>query len=164
MSRQETDREDLMREAVALARRVELVCEGEPEPVIAGFRRSGHLAVYFGADPVYQFDEAGRLRRAFIDGDLYRTQGETLARLTRRRTQAETVLDRHDLSADELTDVLTAARSRLERLARLIDSGAARATSRIPADDEALPSDVAAFLTAALNAGLPLAPAIPGKR
>ncbi|MGH7129995.1 MAG: hypothetical protein ACREJB_15520, partial [Planctomycetaceae bacterium] len=75
-----------MREATALARRVEIVCPDETEPVIAGVREDGTLSVYFGADPAYHFDASGRLRRAFAAGCLYRTQGHTLARLLRRRT------------------------------------------------------------------------------
>jgi len=59
---------------------------GEPENVIARFRADGSPSIYFGSDPVYHFDEAGRLRRAFVEEQLFRTQGDTLARLTRTRT------------------------------------------------------------------------------
>ena len=83
MARQEVDREDLIAEAVALRRRIELALPGCDNPVVAGYRSTGALSLYFGADPVYQFDERGRLRRAFVGGHLYRTQGTTLAELTR---------------------------------------------------------------------------------
>jgi hypothetical protein len=74
MSRNESDREDLMAEATALRRRVQLQVPGEALSIIAGFRDEGRVSIYFGPDPVYHFDEQGRLRRAFVAGRLYRTQ------------------------------------------------------------------------------------------
>src|SRR5688572_26999220 len=68
MSRRESDREDLLREATALVERVELLVPGEGEPVVAGFRRDGSLSVFFGPEAVYQFNSAGELRRAFAGG------------------------------------------------------------------------------------------------
>src|SRR5262245_38318908 len=72
MARQESDREDLLREATALVERAELKVAGEPEPVTVGFRRDGSLSVFFGSVAVYQFNTAGELRRAFADGLLYK--------------------------------------------------------------------------------------------
>lgn len=125
--RHETDREDIMREATALHRRASfrLAKLGRDEverrdgaeeycfphgrfsdsfggPVVAGFRRTGAMAIYFDQDPVYQFDVQGRLRRSYRDGLLYRTQGITLAELTRTRTKQQTTLLRRDLELDEL--------------------------------------------------------------
>ncbi len=102
MARQESEREDLMREAVALVERVELLCAGFAESITAGFRSAGELSLFFGQDPVYQFDGEFRLRRAYVAGHLYRSQGTTLARLTRERTPEETRLLRYDLQAEEL--------------------------------------------------------------
>jgi hypothetical protein len=90
MARTEADREDLMAEAVALVRRVELALPGQDEPLVCGFRRDGSFSVYVGQDPVFHFDSRLRLRRAYRGGKLYRTQGDTLAELTRvRRPKAE---------------------------------------------------------------------------
>ena len=80
MARIESDREDLIREATALQQRVEWAVPGEPEPVVTGFKRDGSLSVYFGQDPVYQFNPTGQLRRAYVEDFLFRTQGDTLAR------------------------------------------------------------------------------------
>jgi len=107
------DSEDRMRELVALTERVELRPSRTPETVVAGFRRDGRLSLYFGDDPYYQFDEAGRLRRAFVDGRLFRTQGASLAALTRERTAAETVLVRHDLVPAELEEFLAQMLNRI---------------------------------------------------
>ena len=123
MARHESDREDLMREATALVRRAELICPGETEPVIAGFRRDGRLALYFGPDPVFQFDPQHRLRRAYVAGFLYRTQGETLARLNRHRTQDQTLLVRHDLAPAELDTFRTAAKTSSRKIAKSLGPG-----------------------------------------
>ena len=70
MARDESDREDLLREATALVERIELAPAdaADDEHIVAGFRRDGALSIYFGADPVYHFNSAGELRRAYCDG------------------------------------------------------------------------------------------------
>jgi len=165
MAREESDREDLMREATALVRRAELDFpeRDDQETVIVGFRRDGRLAVYFGPDPVYQFDEFHRLRRAYAGGFLYRTQGETLARLTRKRTETETQLIRRDLDADELAGFRQTAKSRLSPLEKAIAGKTVRVVSQVPAEGDLL-GDLGQALRTILDQNLPLAPAFPGKR
>ncbi len=107
MARHEANREDLFSEAAGLVRKVEGSIN-DLAVILAGFRTDGVLTVYFGADPMFQFDELGRLRRAYLDGYLYRAQGNTLARLTRSRSNSETTLQRSDLTAAELVDFLRA--------------------------------------------------------
>src|SRR4029077_15594660 len=102
MARHEAEREDLMGEAKALRERVEYSIDGQPEAIVAGFRPTGQWSLYFGSDPVYHFAADGALRRAFCGDELYRTQGTTLARLSRVRTAEEVQLVRHDLSPVEL--------------------------------------------------------------
>ena len=74
MARRESDREDLLREATALVERAELTIEGFDEPIVVGFRRDGSASFFFGADPVYQFNTAFELRRAFVVGLLYKAE------------------------------------------------------------------------------------------
>lgn len=125
MARKETDREDLMREAVALNRRMEIDMDltaappregdattGFPtpsyEPIVLGFRdATGWFSIYFGQDPVYTWDAEGRLRRAYEHGCLFRTQGMTLARLERRRGSSSVELVRHDLDRAECARFVT---------------------------------------------------------
>ncbi|WP_339743489.1 hypothetical protein [uncultured Rubinisphaera sp.] len=102
MARQEQDREDLFAEATAYSIRGELISSDRNEPVFVGLKVSGLFSFYFGADPVYHFTETGQIRRAFVDGDLYRTQGQTLARLQRQRTEESSFLLRNDLTENEL--------------------------------------------------------------
>ena len=137
MARNESDREDLLREATALVPRVELEVSGEIEPVLIGIRSNGSLSVYFGADPMVQFDRGDRLRRACVDGLLYRTQGTTLARLERQRTAEETVLRRHDLTVDEMTELCGRLAARVLGLARTLEQGECRVRGRVPAADVA---------------------------
>jgi len=91
-----------MQEAVALVSRSELQLAGLSDPVVAGFRRDGCLSLYFGADPYYQFDAEGRLRRALVRDRLFRTQGSTLAQLERVRSARATELLRQDLAGESL--------------------------------------------------------------
>lgn len=116
MALYEQDREDLMSEATALYPRAELEVDHETSHIFWGQKKNGHFSFYFGSDPVYQFDQSGLLRRAFIDGQLYRTQGSTLARLSRERTASETVLKRHDLTRIELESCLQTMKNRFQNL------------------------------------------------
>ncbi|HEX6986957.1 MAG TPA: hypothetical protein VF170_16385, partial [Planctomycetaceae bacterium] len=146
MARHEADREDLLAEATALVRRAELALPGSPEPVVAGFRRDGGLSVYFGGDPAYHFDPAGRLKRAYRGGRLYRTQGETLAELTRDRTATETALLRRDLTPEETESFLTEMSVRLALLGAAVERGEARVGRRVPDGDGAFLADLGGFL------------------
>jgi hypothetical protein len=134
MARHEADREDLMAEATALRERAELELPGAVERVVAGFRDNGGCSIYFGPDPVFHFDDGGGLRRAFVGGDLYRSQGKTLARLTRTRTGSAVHLVRHDLDSHELARFLSGMRRYLERLHESLLNGSARVVQQVPVE------------------------------
>jgi hypothetical protein len=189
MARIEADKDDLMREAVALVRRVEFLdseaagatatetavattnaaitavtkAMTTAAKIVIGFRASGWMSIYFGSDPMYQFDENGRLRRAFVGGHPFRTQGQTLARLTRHRTNSETTLLRHDLDDAELSAFRTEMLVRVTRLRDDLIAGRLAESKRIPKDDESLAGDVLRFLTMVIQSPGLLAPAIPGR-
>lgn len=132
MARHELDREDLMREATAYARRCLVRTEGSQTPLFVGFRGNGGMSLYFGDDPVYQFDGDGRLRRAFVDGRPLRSQGSTLAQLTRRRGERVSELLRHDLSRDELESFRRELCRRLRTLCDKLEGGAWESLESIP--------------------------------
>ncbi len=163
MSRHEADREDLMLEATAFVRRIELAVPQQSEPIVIGFKRHGAWSIYFGAEPVYQFDASHRLRRAFADGYLWRTQGPTLARLERERTASQTNLVRHDLTPIELLDFLASARQRLSKLVANWETGQVLRLRQVPADEKLEPAVLAA-LRSVLASGIELAPAVKGRR
>ena len=163
MARHEADREDLMHEATALQRRCELRVPGLTETVIAGSRAGGRLSIYFSPDPVYHFDEALRLRRAYAGGFLYRTQGTTLARLSRNRTETATELIRYDLDESELARFRTEMCQHLEGLSQALRSATATLLQSVPERDDLRP-ELLVWIEQILTAGAPLAPSIKGKR
>jgi hypothetical protein len=132
MAQREGSREDLMAEATALRERAELALDGEGASIVAGFHDDGRLSVYFGDDPVYHFDSQGRLRRAFVAGALFRSTGATLARLTRRRTQSVSLLERVELDEAELAAFVDEMRRRLRALHAALVSRSCRVLRRVP--------------------------------
>lgn len=136
MARQETDREDLLREATALVERAEIQVAGESEPVTVGFRRDGSLSVFFGGEAVYQFNTAGELRRAFAGGLLYKAERGRLVELRRERSLTEVVLVRRELSADQTASFLAAAQNRLAQLSQGLERGKFQVRGLVPADSQ----------------------------
>jgi hypothetical protein len=162
MARHESDREDLMADATALVERAEFEVPDQPASVIAGYRRDGSLSIYFGADPCYHFDCQLRLRRAFVAGSLYRTQGHTLARLQRSRTEQSVELFRHDLSIPERDVWLRELAGRVQKLHTSLQRDA-RCAQEVP-PGAGLPERLTASLEKLLRSPVALAPAIRGKR
>lgn len=117
MARHEHDKEDLIADATVLVDRAEFRVPDIGSRsclVTAGFRENGQLSVYFDQDPFYQFDDDGRLRRGLEDGFLFRSQTTTLARMHRERDRNQTMLVRHDLTAEELIAFRQRMRDRLQ--------------------------------------------------
>lgn len=148
-----------MAEAIALSPRVAFSIPGFSDEIVAGRRSDGRWSVYFGGDPVYHFDADGRLRRAFLDGQLYRTEGQTLSRLTRQESSTETVLLRHDLTESELTGFQNDACLLLNRLATSISRSEATVRLAIPPDANFLP-ELVQLIRVVLDAGCQLATAL----
>lgn len=163
LARDESDREDLLREAVALRRRTELRLAGERETVVAGFFADGRLALYFGGDLMYQFDKQGRLRRAFADRSLFRAGPGCLSKLDRVRTPTETLLVRHDLTPEELNDFQSSMTKRLQVLDAALGQGTVEIIGCVPTDDD-LREDLIDAIRTALASDQLLAPAVKGRR
>lgn len=123
-----------MREATALVRRVELQLPGQSQTCIVGFRRSGEASIFVGADPVFQFNRAGELRRGFWNGRLVKAERGRLVQLERRRGETEIQLVRHELSDEEAADYSQLATETLNLLRKVLQSGAFTSLKRIPAD------------------------------
>ncbi len=163
MARYETDRDNLIQEATAFVRRVEFRVPFLNEPIVAGFKRSGAWSVYFAADPVFQFDAESRLRRAYVNGFLFRTQGSTLARLERSQMFDETTLRRHDLTDRELFAFRERMCDQLSQLHAAMENGFSEPLRQVPELDDVM-SDVRDSLRRVLDAGVPLAHPIAGRR
>lgn len=163
MARNESDREDLLREAVALTRRAELQFENQDEPIFLGFKRDGSLSVYLGADPVYQFNPVGQLRRAYRNGLLYRTQGTTLAELNRDRSQQDRVtLQRRDLEEQERDNFLAEMTTQLHDLQQQLSARSYLKMTCVPEDADLIPEFLSA-LELVFSAKPRLAPAVKGR-
>ncbi len=122
MARQESYREDLLREATALVERVELSIPGFAEPIVCGFRRDGSVSLFFGADPVFQFNTALQLRRAFVGGRIHKVEKGCLIALTKERTAQEVALIRQELTHEEAEALLTTMQSYLSRLQAALEA------------------------------------------
>jgi hypothetical protein len=151
--------EDLMRELVALTERVELQGPALADRIVAGFHRDGRLSVYFGEDPYYQFDPDGRLRRALVDGRLFRTQGNGLAALTRVRSAEATELVRRDLDSAELEQFVGLMLESVGGLREALASGRLEVTRQVPSDASVV-ARLLGSIEVVLSAAGELAPAI----
>ena len=139
MAQIEEDREDLLREATALRARIQLAVPSITEPVTCGFRQGDFLSIYYGQDLAYHFDSEGALRRAFVEGLLFRSQGTTLARLTRLRTAQETTLTRYDLTAPECGEFLGTMQQHLQILARGLVDPETQVRGQVPSESDLRP-------------------------
>jgi hypothetical protein len=142
MAREESEREDLLREATALVERIALAprsASGSATAhVVAGFRRDGGLSIFFGDDPVYQFNAAGEVRRAYCDGKLVKAVGGRLANLSRVRTGGEVQLVRHDLSDAEESAFIQQMTLRICELTANLNDGQFEIVGQVPAGAEVL--------------------------
>ncbi len=163
MARQEADRDDLFAELRSAVCRWELQVPGRDCPVVAGIRPAGRLSIYFHPDCVYHYDGGGRLQRAYVSGFLYRTQGGTLARLMRERSEQETRLVRHDLSPEELRAFLAEMQAALERLQEGLLPGAVGILRSDGADARSLHA-LQQRVRECLDALPRLAPPFPGRK
>ena len=140
MAREESSREDLLREATALVERIELIPKGSTSDghIVAGFRRNGALSVFFGEDPVYQFNAAGELRRAYTDGKLLKAERGRLSAFERVRTQNEVQLVRHELNETDMIHFQAQMANHLQALAELINTNAFDVAGQVPPDADVL--------------------------
>ncbi len=148
MARQESSREDLLGEATALIERIEFVPHASTKqllksilpqtPIVAGFRKSGSLSLFFGEDPVYQFNAQGELRRAYRRGLLYKAVRGRLASLRRNRSDEKTELVRHELTIAEQTHLVDDMISHLRDFGKLLASDEFDVIGQVPADADIL--------------------------
>jgi hypothetical protein len=136
MARHESNREDLLRDATALVQRVEIapISGRDSANIVAGFRPDGAASIFFGADPVYHFNAAGEVRRAFCDELLYKATHGRLVSLRRVRHEQETLLFRHELSQTEQLAFFTKMRSLFAELAAMLIHGKYKVIGQVPDD------------------------------
>ena len=142
MPRQESPKEDLMRDATAFVERVEF-SQKSGDSVVVGFRSAasaesdaspGDVSFFFGEEPVYQFNAACELRRGFVDGIVKAEKG-SLVRMSKARTNGNVEMRRHEFTAVEVDDFLMAMQSRLRTLLDEIGNGDVKVLRSIPEGD-----------------------------
>lgn len=138
MKRDAADRENPMREAVALVERVALRLPNEPTIVVAGFRANGALTVLFGEDPVYQFTSTGELRRAFRNGVTIKAEQGQLLAISKVVTAGQITLGSEALSASSQEEILSDVRQRLQALKVSLDSSSGGVLEQIPPEADVI--------------------------
>lgn len=136
MARHEADREDLFSELATASPRWELQVAGFSAPIVTGLRPGRVWSLYFEADRCYHFDADGGLRRAYLNGALYRSEGTTLARLLKERTNQQTVIRRSDLQPTELDQFIAALHESLRQLLLSLQQNNVTITRDFPAGSE----------------------------
>lgn len=132
MARNESDREDLLREATALVERGEFRIDGENEPIVAGFRRDGSFSLFFGSEQVVQFNSAGQLRRGYFDGRLLKADKGRLVWLTRERTAEAVYLHSELLTEPERGVILHRAAGLVDCLSSHLTEGTFTLIGQVP--------------------------------
>ncbi len=132
MARQPRDREDLLAEARALVERASLAIEGEPDELVAGFRRDGGASLYFGGSRVYQFTSGGELRRAMVEPLLFKAERGRLVSLRRQRREQALELVRHELDPAESQAFLAEMIAHLTTLREALAAGTFHLVGQVP--------------------------------
>ncbi len=139
MPREIHDREDLLRDARALVPRLSLQFLVGPSPVnlVAGFRGDA-LSLYFGEDPVFHFNGAGELRRAFVAGQLIKATRGRMVGLQRNPAASAIELAAHDLGESLQQQLLDDLARRLAQVCAALASGTFTLIGQEPPKGDAL--------------------------
>ena len=164
MAKQEDNREDLMTDATAYVRRIEFECAATSRVVFAGFRIDERFSMYFDQDPVYHFDARDRLKGAFVDGRQYRSTGTTLCGLLRLRNATSTVLQRKNLSPEQLSGFADRLWKDCEAVLDADETDAINVLAAVGESEDAILRRVVQRIARITGNELALAPAPAGKR
>ena len=138
MARITKDREDLLLEATALVPRVmfRMTSLCQSCEVFAGFRGQS-LSLYFSASPVYHFNGAGELRRAFLDDQLIKAEAGRLVGSVRQRSATEVALVSTALAGEAVERLSTELTTRLAELSDNLSQGKYELVGQVPPDAHA---------------------------
>ena len=107
---------------------------GPNDPIVIGFRSTGALSVFFGGDTAYHFNSDRELRRAYVEGLLFKSEEGQLVSLKRIRQNNEVQLIRRELSPVSQAAFLATLRATLANLAQQIDQGELTVVGQLPAE------------------------------
>lgn len=124
MAKQEYDREDLLRDGKQMPVRAE--CQIDGVAVVIGFRRQGQVSLYFGPDPVFQFNVARELRRVFYNGRRFAAIQGKLCELTRHVEGGKVQFVSGEIDANDELAILRVLYENLGKLQMAIESAASK--------------------------------------
>ncbi len=122
MAIRENDREDLLRDAVNLPNRGQAVIRDAQ--VVVGFRAAKQASFFFGSDPVFQFNAAKQLRRAYFGGERLAARDGQLMRLAKQSSGGRLQLLETPLTEDEQASALKVLQKWLDETERSFCSDA----------------------------------------
>ena len=145
MSRHSQDREDLLRDATAYERRIELELPREDRLalVFIGIRDCGAMSFYFDGDPVYHFNSSGHLRRAFVKNQLVKSQQGRLLGWLPRRDDTQVEMECQQIQEEEF---MRSMQQKLHFLQTVLARGDFRVVGQVPPEED---------LVAEINTRLP---------
>jgi hypothetical protein len=160
VAREVHEREDLLRDAVALVPRVLLrvALNDRSCEVFAGFRGES-LSLYFGDDPVFHFNNRGELRRGYVNDRLIKAERGLLVALKRRRTDGLTALEGGRLNPNDERAFLSEMLGRLQQLGVALANGSAVVVGQVPEDGDVL-ARLVAWLAANPNPAIAASPRV----
>ncbi len=113
--------------------------------IFVGRRKTGGVSIYFDQDPVYQFTESGKLRRAFIRGKKYAAHVGKLCPITRSTKGGRVALEWQQLDDQQFADFQELWSQRLLHLKNAVSSGSYKIRGQVP-ENEGLPGWFSAWL------------------
>ena len=138
MAKDSQDREDLLRDAVAMVQRIELRLAGSEHDVVCGFRDDGALSIYWGQDDVMQFNAASEWRRGYWQDRMLAAYQRKLHWLDRSTPSARTQLSPTELTAQQHEAYVAHVNQRLEQLSGGISNHEFQRVGQVPAHQEVL--------------------------
>lgn len=145
-----------MRDARALVQRAEIAWAPDVPHLVLGRHPRGAASFYFGEDPVYHLNSSGRLRRAYVDGRLYKAEGGSLIEMQRVRTPQQVELRSRRLTPAETEQFLATAGQRLADVVASVKQKAYQLIAEVPADENVV-ENLIAWVTTVLDWPISLA-------
>ena len=139
MARSQQPREELLRDATALVDRVSFQAGDWTEPVVVGFRSNGAASIYFGEDPVYQFNCDNELRRSHWRGKRIKAEQRQLQFLRQQPGSSRLQLSTIALDAHQTNEFLDELTKRLELLRTAVFHRNLRVIGQVPEQPDLLP-------------------------
>ncbi len=161
MARHEADREDLMREAVALRQRI-LLSSSKGQEIVIGFRADGSASIYVDQDPVWHFNRRGQLRRAFEAGQLIKAEAGRLHRMFRHREPNQVLLCSWPMSRDEQSAWVASVARTIRSLIEQWERGDLWVVQQIPAEEPVAQKALQLLRSLALGFSIAESPSVRG--